>query len=138
MCKIKSKKNYNKKMARSVSRKSTKKCPAGQHGRKSHMRAGKRVKAQCVKNRTRTMKRSMKSLTMTAPRKSSKKSASRSRAPKRVLGTGPCTSRTIRDCTKDSRCQVKRRPKGGRTCAFTKGSGIVNREAMNLAGLADA
>ena len=121
-------------MARSVSRKSSKKCPAGQHGRKSHMRAGKRVKAQCVKTRSRTTKRSMKSLAMSASRKSS----SKSRPPKRVLGTGPCTSRTIRDCTKDSRCQVKRRPKGGRTCAFTKGSGIVNREAMNLAGLADA
>ena len=123
-------------MARSVSRKSTKKCPSGKVARKSHMRAGKRVKAACVKRPT--TKRSMKSLAMSASRKTSRKSSSRSRVPKRVLGTGPCTSRTIRDCTKDSRCQVKRRPKGGKTCALTKGSGIVNREAMNLAGLADA
>lgn len=46
-------------MARSVSRKSSKKCGPRKHGRKAHMRKGKMVKAVCVKNRKRSMKSKM-------------------------------------------------------------------------------
>lgn len=47
-----SRKPVNKnKMAQAVSRKSTKKCPKGSHGRKAHMSKGKMVKAVCVKGK---------------------------------------------------------------------------------------
>ena len=47
-------------MARSAPRKSTKKCPSTKHGRKAHMRGGKRVKATCVMNRRKTMSKKSK------------------------------------------------------------------------------
>jgi hypothetical protein len=46
-------------MARSAPRKSTKKCGPRKHGRKAHMRGGKRVAATCVKNRPKKMSKKM-------------------------------------------------------------------------------
>lgn len=44
-------------MARSSSRKSSKRCGPRKHGRKAHQRMGKRIKATCVRNpRRKTMK----------------------------------------------------------------------------------
>ena len=175
-------------MARSVSRKSTKKCGPRKHGRKAHMRKGKMVKAVCVKNRKRTMKaksvkqrgfmdkmkagyanlktkmsrkkqveesesmtmsamksksksrksasksRSRKSASKSRSRKSGSRSGSKSRISKRVLGQGACTSRKMSVCTKDSRCQIRRRPKGVKTCALRRGEKQVIDALANVAG----
>lgn len=48
-------------MARTSSRKSTKKCPRGRIARRSHMRNGRKIRATCVrKPRTRVARRKMR------------------------------------------------------------------------------
>ena len=73
---------------------------------RSHQTALARANKACAKKTT---------------KKSVRGSSGSTRAyPKRVLGSGVCTSRTIRVCSQDPSCKVTRRPKGGRTCSMKR------------------
>ncbi|MEB3184435.1 MAG: hypothetical protein VKM97_00975 [Cyanobacteriota bacterium] len=93
---------------------------------------GVAMSAMKSKSKSKSRKAASKSRSKSASRKSGSKSGSRASS-KRVLGKGACTSRKISECTKDSRCLIRKRPSGGKTCVLGKGWKQVHNEAERLA-----